>query len=64
MQGMLVPVPPSAPTEQPAGDLRRLGESLNARAGDVLERTVARTVGQGHDVDPAVQGTFERIPKP
>jgi diguanylate cyclase (GGDEF)-like protein len=58
---MLVPAPPSAPAEQPAEDLRRLGESLSTRAEDVLRRTVARTVGPGHDVSPAVQDTFERI---
>ena len=56
-----VPLPPSAPVEQPGEDLCRLGEALKARAEDVLERTVARTSGSGHDVDAVVQDSFERI---
>jgi diguanylate cyclase (GGDEF)-like protein len=56
-----VPTPPSAPPEQPAEDLPRLGEALKAHAEDVLERTLARTSGSGHDVDAVVLGSFERI---
>jgi diguanylate cyclase (GGDEF)-like protein len=54
-------MPPAAPVEAPAADLRRLGEALKARTEDVLSRTVERTSGQGHDVDEMVQGSFERI---
>jgi diguanylate cyclase (GGDEF)-like protein len=63
-----VPLPPTAAVErpgasgEPSGDgLRRLGEALKARAEEVLERTVAHTAGEGHDVDVVVQGSFERI---
>jgi diguanylate cyclase (GGDEF)-like protein len=57
----LVPTPPSALIEKPSEDLCRLGETLKARAGDVMDLTVARTSGSGHDVDALVQGSFERI---
>src|ERR1700682_6296286 len=57
---MRVPMPPSAPVE-PSGDLGRLGEAIKARAGDVLDQTVARTSGSGHVVDAVVQESFERI---
>ncbi len=63
-----VPLPPTAAVEhsgasdEQSGDgLRRLGEALKARAEEVLERTVAHTAGEGHDVDAVVQGSFERI---
>jgi diguanylate cyclase (GGDEF)-like protein len=56
-----VPSPPALPTEEPAGDLCRLGAELNARADDVLSRTVERTAGSGEIVDPPVQERFERI---
>jgi diguanylate cyclase (GGDEF)-like protein len=56
-----VPSPPSAPPEQLAEDLPRLGEALIERAEDVLELTLARTAGAGHEVDAVVQGSFERI---
>ncbi len=55
------PAPPSAPTEPPAEDLGRLGEALKARADDVLEKTVARTIRSGELVDAVVQDSFERI---
>jgi diguanylate cyclase (GGDEF)-like protein len=58
---MRAPTPPSAPAEQPGEDLRRLGEALKARVEDVLNLTVARTAGPGHDVDALVQDSFERI---
>jgi diguanylate cyclase (GGDEF)-like protein len=57
----LVPTPPSALMEEPSEDLRRLGETLKARAGDVMTLTVARTSGSGEVVDTVVQGSFERI---
>ncbi len=58
---MRAPLPPSPPTEQSGEELCRLGEMLKARAEDVLELTVARTTGSGHDVDALVQDSFERI---
>jgi diguanylate cyclase (GGDEF)-like protein len=56
-----VPRPPSTAVAQSGEDLCRLGEALKTRAEDVLERTVARTAGSGHDGDAVVQGSFERI---
>jgi len=56
-----VPLPPSIPEGQPAEDLCRLGEALKARAEDVLGLTVARSAGPGHEVEPMVQDSFERI---
>jgi len=55
------PVPPAA-LQEPVEDLPALGEALKARAGDVLEQTVALTTGPGYEqVDGMVQGSFERI---
>ncbi len=56
-----VPLPPAVPAEQGGEDLCRLGEVLKARAGDVLELTLARSAGSVHDVDALVQDSFERI---
>jgi diguanylate cyclase (GGDEF)-like protein len=56
-----VPAPPSALTEQPAEELRVLGEALRARADDVLKETVAQTITSGEVVDALVQERFERI---
>jgi diguanylate cyclase (GGDEF)-like protein len=57
-----VPVAASAAGEQPADDLRRLGEAVKARAGDVLGLTVARTTGSGPVLDDAlVRDSFERL---
>jgi diguanylate cyclase (GGDEF)-like protein len=56
----LVPTPPSALMEEPSEDLRHLGETLKARAGDVMDLTVART-SDSEVVDAVVQGSFERI---
>jgi diguanylate cyclase (GGDEF)-like protein len=47
--------------EEPSEDLCRLGETLKARAEDVLHLTVARTAGSGEAIDAVVQGSFERI---
>ncbi len=57
----LLPTPPAALTEEPSEDLRRLGEALKARAGDVMNMTVVRTAGSGEAIDAVVQGSFERI---
>jgi diguanylate cyclase (GGDEF)-like protein len=59
--GMLVPTPPSVPPEASREGVRRLGEALEARAEQILQLTVARTQGAGHDVAPVVQDSFERI---
>jgi diguanylate cyclase (GGDEF)-like protein len=56
-----VPSAPSAPPQQLAEDLPQLGEALVERGEEVLARTLARTSGEGHDVDAVVQGSFERI---
>jgi len=47
--------------EHSGEDLRRLGETLKARAEDVLNLTVARIAGQGQVVDALVQDSFERL---
>ncbi len=66
----LTPMPPSPPspgTLDPASppspaaeNLRRLGESLQARTEDVLSLTLARSAN-GDSVDAVVQESFERI---
>jgi diguanylate cyclase (GGDEF)-like protein len=61
IDGALLPTPPAALTEEPSEDLRRLGEALKERAGDVLNLTVLRTAGSGEAIDAVVQGSFERI---
>jgi diguanylate cyclase (GGDEF)-like protein len=58
---MPAPQPPSIPDGQPGADLRRLGEALKTRAKDVLDLTVTRSAGPGHDVEALVQDSFERI---
>jgi diguanylate cyclase (GGDEF)-like protein len=50
-----------AAAERRAQQIRRLGESVLARADDVLAETVARTKDSGEPVDPPVQASFERI---
>jgi diguanylate cyclase (GGDEF)-like protein len=52
---------PPAPAEQPLAELRLLGETLLARADEVLSETVARTADSGEAVDTMVQERFERI---
>ena len=51
----------TAPPSDPADGLNRLGESLKARADDILALTHARVLASGEPVDPSVQGSFERI---
>ncbi len=58
---MLALTPPTFPAHETGEDLRRLGEVLKTRTEDVLNETVARTTGQGHDVDALVQESFEKI---
>jgi diguanylate cyclase (GGDEF)-like protein len=58
----LAPVHGSNTPEGPAEDLRRLGEMLNARAGDVLSGTVARTrASKDALLSTTVDDSFERI---
>jgi diguanylate cyclase (GGDEF)-like protein len=52
---------PAPPVDEPSEDLRRLGEALSARGGDVLAGTVARTRASKHVLDGAVEESFERI---
>jgi diguanylate cyclase (GGDEF)-like protein len=48
--------------EEPADDVRRLGEALEARTEDVVKGTVARAAAAGAVlVDPLVQASFDRI---
>jgi diguanylate cyclase (GGDEF)-like protein len=56
-----VPLPSSPSVDEPAEDLRRLGEALNARARDVVAGTVARTRASKHVLDAAVEESFERV---
>ena len=53
--------PPPASLSELREDVHPLGEALKARAADVLELTVARTRGRGHEVDAVVQDRFQRI---
>jgi len=53
--------PPPASLSELREDVHPLGEALKARAADVLELTVARTSGRGHEVDAVVQDRFQRI---
>ena len=41
--------------------MRQLGEALKGRVDEVLAMTVERTTGPGHEIDPMVQDSFERI---
>ncbi len=61
MSAAHAPLPPSLPTEDSIADVARLGQALKQRAEEVLEQTVARTIGSGEIVDPLVQESFERI---
>ncbi len=54
-------MPPNASMKHSETELRLLGESLRARAEDVLNMTVVRTAGSGREVDAVVQDSFERI---
>ena len=55
------PLPPHVLVEQPAADLRPLGEAVRARADAVLAQTVAQTVAADEKIDAVVQESFERI---
>jgi diguanylate cyclase (GGDEF)-like protein len=51
----------AAAVVEPGEDLRRLGEALKARVGDVLDGTVSRTQASHHSLNVAVEESFERI---
>jgi diguanylate cyclase (GGDEF)-like protein len=51
----------SASPRRSRDELRRLGEALNARAADVLERVVARSEQDGPALDAPVREGLERI---
>jgi diguanylate cyclase (GGDEF)-like protein len=45
----------------PGEDLRRLGEALNQRTEDVLEKILARNVASGQTLDAMVEDSFARV---
>jgi diguanylate cyclase (GGDEF)-like protein len=46
---------------EPGEDLRRLGEALNERTEDVLEKILARNVASGQTLDAMVEDSFARV---
>jgi diguanylate cyclase (GGDEF)-like protein len=56
-----VPAQASTPQQHSDRDLRRLGDVLQARASEVVERTVALTLAAGPDLDEAIRFSFERV---
>jgi diguanylate cyclase (GGDEF)-like protein len=55
------PVKPSVAAVEPAEDLRRLGEALKARTGDVVDGTVNRTKASKYVLNVSVEESFEQI---
>ena len=55
------PPPAPVPEEQPRKGIRRLGEALNARTDDVLDRSRARVRASGKVFEGPVRDSFERI---
>jgi diguanylate cyclase (GGDEF)-like protein len=55
--GESYPAQPQAADE----DLRRLGEALNERSEDVLEKILARNVASGQTLDAMVEDSFARV---
>ncbi len=55
--------PQAACSDQQAADedLRRLGEALNERTEDVLEKILARNVASGQTLDAMVEDSFARV---
>jgi diguanylate cyclase (GGDEF)-like protein len=56
-KGESYPEQPQAADE----DLRRLGEALNERSEDVLEKILARNVASGQTLDAMVEDSFARV---
>ena len=62
--GESYPAQPQAARSDPQvadEDLRRLGEALNERTEDVLERILARNVASGQTLDAMVEDSFARV---
>jgi diguanylate cyclase (GGDEF)-like protein len=62
--GESYPAQPQAARSDPQAadeDLRRLGEALNERTEDVLERILARNVASGQTLDAMVEDSFARV---
>ncbi len=62
--GESYPAQPQAARSDPRTadeDLRRLGEALNERTEDVLERILARNVASGQTLDAMVEDSFARV---
>jgi diguanylate cyclase (GGDEF)-like protein len=62
--GESYPAQPQAVRSDPQAadeDLRRLGEALNERTEDVLERILARNVASGQTLDAMVEDSFARV---
>ena len=53
----------SGSTEGAQGELCRLGEALNARTADVVERMVRRSEASGQMLDKVVEESFEEVGK-
>ncbi len=51
----------TANAHAPGEDLRRLGEALNQRTEDVLEKILARNVASGQTLDAMVEDSFARV---
>jgi hypothetical protein len=56
-----LPLPPFPSASLPSAALAPLAAELEARAGDVLAITVARTNRGDHTLDTVVQESFERL---
>jgi diguanylate cyclase (GGDEF)-like protein len=52
---------PSVPPRRPREELRQLGELLDARAQDVLERVVARSARSGTQLEVPVRESLEKM---
>jgi diguanylate cyclase (GGDEF)-like protein len=63
-KGESYPVQPQTARSDPQAaneDLRRLGEALNERSEDVLEKILARNVASGQTLDAMVEDSFARV---
>jgi diguanylate cyclase (GGDEF)-like protein len=58
---MRVPAPSPAAVERSGEELRRLGEALKARTGDVVSGMGLRTQRSGQVLDAVVEERFERV---
>ena len=58
---MRVPAASSAAVERSEEEIRRLGEALKARTGDVVSGMGLRTQQSGQVLDAVVEERFERV---